>query len=385
MAENKVKKIVFLTGTRADFGKIKSLLLVLHESEKFEPHIFVTGMHLNPKYGETVREIEKCGIPNIHRFVNDSDQSGQDIIMAETIRGFSNFVKTVRPNMIVVHGDRLEALSGALVGAFNNIFVSHVEGGEISGSIDEHLRHSISKLSHFHFVANEEAKRRLLQMGEQEDTIFVIGSPDIDVMLSPNLPDIAHAKEHYGIPFDNFSILIFHPVTTELSTLHFATDQLIDAVTESQLNYVVIYPNNDPGTDIIFREFQQRLSNNPRFTLVPSVRFEYFLTLLKHSRFIIGNSSAGIREAPYYGVPTINIGSRQNGRIKNKAIESVQNCDYDTGKILAAIKEYTNVLHRHAPVQHFGGGNSGRNFLEMLERDDIWNTKTQKQFLDIDF
>ncbi|MEK7566750.1 MAG: UDP-N-acetylglucosamine 2-epimerase, partial [Patescibacteria group bacterium] len=216
MEKEGIKKIVFLTGTRADFGKIKSILSILQTAKEFETHIFVTGMHLNPKYGETVHEIEKCGLPNIYKFVNHKDNSGPDIILSETIRGFSDFIKSLRPDLIFVHGDRVEALSGALVGAFNNTLVAHIEGGEISGSIDEHIRHAISKVSHLHFVANQEAKRRLLQMGEREETIFVTGSPDIDIMNSSNLPSWPEVKKHYNVPFNDFALFVFHPVTTEL-------------------------------------------------------------------------------------------------------------------------------------------------------------------------
>ncbi len=385
MEKNKIKKIVFLTGTRADFGKIKSLLSILQTAGGFETHIFVTGMHLNPKYGETVHEIEKCGFSNIYKFANHSGDCAPDIILSETVRGFGEFVKNIRPDMVVVHGDRVETLGGALVGVLNNILVAHIEGGEISGSVDELLRHAISKLSHFHFVANEEAKRRLRQMGESEETIFVIGSPDIDIMNSPDLPEWPEVKERYNVPFDDFALLAFHPVTTDLDNLFFAVNQLVDAVLESNINYVVIYPNNDPGTDIILNVYQEKLLHHPRFALYPSLRFEHFLTMLKNARFIIGNSSVGIREAPYYGVPVINIGSRQNGRIKAEAGQSIRQCDYNKDNISALIKEITDSPRHYQPTQHFGNGGSDKKFLDILLNQNIWQIKVQKQFLDMDF
>lgn len=385
MEKNKTKKIVFLTGTRADFGKIKSLLSILQTSKKFETHIFVTGMHLNPKYGETVREIEKSGLSNIYKFINHSNVSGQDAILSETIRGFSHFVKSLQPDLIVVHGDRVEALGGALVGALNNILVAHIEGGEISGSIDEHIRHAVSKLAHLHFVSNQEAQRRLLQMGEREDTIFVIGSPDIDAINSPHLPNWPEVKKHYNVPFDDFALLMFHPVTTELDKLPDHTNQLVETLLASKMNYIAVYPNNDPGTDIILSAYQKNFSQHPRFALYPSLRFEHFLTILKNTRFVIGNSSAGIREAPYYGIPTINIGSRQNGRVKTEIIKSIKHCDYDKDALLTAIKEITNSPIQHQQIQHFGNAGSDKKFLNVLLNQNIWNIKVQKQFLDIDF
>jgi UDP-N-acetylglucosamine 2-epimerase (hydrolysing) len=153
--------------------------------------------------------------------------------------------------MIIVHGDRVEALAGAIIGSFNNTLVTHIEGGEISGTIDELIRHAITKLSHIHFVSNKEAEKRLIQMGELKNSIFVIGSPDVDIMYSDNLPSIEETTEHYEIPFDDYSILIYHPVTTELETLGNDINEVVSATIESDRNYIVIYPNNDAGSDII--------------------------------------------------------------------------------------------------------------------------------------
>src|SRR5215831_7001960 len=179
-----MKKIVFLTGTRADFGKMKSLIEVMRKNISFEVHIFATGMHMDNKYGYTVHEIEKCGYNNIYKYINHDNESMMDITLSRTVEGLANYVRMIIPDLIIVHGDRIEALAGAIVGALNNILVAHFEGGELSGTVDELIRHAVSKLSHTHFVANEEAKKRLIQMGELEESVFVIGSPDMDVMLS---------------------------------------------------------------------------------------------------------------------------------------------------------------------------------------------------------
>ena len=193
------RKIVFLTGTRADFGKLKPLMDKVEQSDLFECHIFITGMHTLEKYGSTYQEVMKCNYKNTLVYENQKNSNEQDIILANTINGFSDYVKNLKPDMIIVHGDRVEALGGAIVGSLNNILVSHIEGGEISGTVDELIRHAVSKLSHIHFVANSEAKERLLQMGEKQETLFTIGSPEIDVMRSSNLPSIYDTKERYEI------------------------------------------------------------------------------------------------------------------------------------------------------------------------------------------
>jgi UDP-N-acetylglucosamine 2-epimerase (hydrolysing) len=371
----KSKRIVFLTGTRADYGKLKSLITILNSSAGYEVFIFVTGMHMLEKYGSTYLEVEAGECSNIFKFSNQNDGDSMDRILAKTISGFSDYVNHVLPNFIVVHGDRLEALAGAIVGAFNNILTGHVEGGEVSGTIDELIRHSVSKLSHVHFVANEEARRRLLQLGEDGSAIHVIGSPDIDIMESSDLPSLSEVKAHYDFDFNSYAIILFHPVTTELGLLQDQVRKLVNQVIELSLNFVVIYPNNDPGSSIIMNEFV-RFEGRSNFKIYPSIRFEYFLTLLRNSLFILGNSSAGIREAPHYGIPSINVGSRQNGRVR---CEQVVNIEVE--EIKDAIEKV--LLFDRVEYDYFGGGDSYLKFLKILDDRDFWNRKTQKQFIDV--
>lgn len=372
-----VKKIVFLTGTRADFGKIKSLVNILQNSDDFEAHIFVTGMHLMEKYGYTLIEVERSGFKNIATFKNDTDEATMDLTLAKTIEGFSMHVKEVKPDLIVIHGDRVEALAGAIVGSLNNILVAHIEGGEISGTIDELLRHATSKMSHIHFVANNLAKKRLIQLGELPQSIEVIGSPDVDIMFSNSLPKLEEVKQYYDITFSQFAIAMFHPVTTEFESIETYANNFVDALIESKKDYVVIYPNNDLGSNAILKAFN-RIKNNEHFRLFPSVRFEYFLTLLKNANFIIGNSSAGIREAPYYGIPTINIGSRQNNRMLHSHILNVS---YKTQDILNAINK--NLEKVEEDRSSFGTQNSSVKFMEALRKENIWALNHQKQFKDL--
>ncbi|HOY24537.1 MAG TPA: UDP-N-acetylglucosamine 2-epimerase, partial [Cellvibrio sp.] len=203
------KRIVFLSGTRADFGKIRSLLDILQNTAEFEVHIFVTGMHMLRKYGYTCREIERRGYKNIYQYINQNYSDTMDSVLGKTIAGLSDYIKEIQPDMLVVHGDRVEALAGAIVGALNNILVSHIEGGEISGTIDDLIRHSVSKLSHLHFVTNERAKQRLIQLGETAKNIYPIGSPDVDSLFSTDLPSLDEVKNWYGIPFDDYAIMLY--------------------------------------------------------------------------------------------------------------------------------------------------------------------------------
>ena len=372
------KKILFLTGTRADFGKIKSLIQILETHPNFEPYIFVTGMHLQEEYGYTLLEVERCGFQNIHTFQNHTHETTMDLTLAKTIEGLSAYVKECKPNMIVIHGDRVEALAGAIVGSLNNILVSHIEGGEVSGTIDELIRHSTSKMSHIHFVSNKQAKKRLIQMGELDESIFTIGSPDVDIMFSDSLPDLEKAKEYYEITFDKYAVVMFHPVTTEAKYIEkYATD-FVEVLLADTHNYVVVFPNNDLGSNAIIKAYE-KLKNNSRFRIFPSLRFEYFLTLLKKAQFIIGNSSAGIREAPYYGLPIINIGTRQQNRSLHADIINV---DYAKESIAEALQIID--AHEILPSKSdYGTGNSAQLFLNSLLNTDIWQLNHQKQFKDI--
>lgn len=372
------KAILFLTGTRADFGKLKPLMRAVEASPDFECRIFVTGMHLLAKYGNTYRQVEKEGFKNVFTAMNQMGGEAMDMVLANTVQALGRHVAQDPPDMIVVHGDRLEALAGAIVGAFRNILVAHIEGGERSGTIDEMIRHSVTKLAHLHFVANDEARNRLIQMGEQPDAVFVIGSPDIDIMLSPDLPSLEAVRERYEIAFPDYAVALYHPVTTEPDLQAGRAQDFVRAMIDSGLDYVVISPNNDAGSERILDAYGA-LDGNPRFRRFPSLRFEYFLRLLQNARFILGNSSAGVREAPIYGVRTINVGSRQRGRFLH---DSILNVPDEYAAILDATRRCWNMAEC-PPCFHFGRGNSVELFMDRIARPELWTRSRQKHFLDI--
>ena len=358
------RKILFLTGTRADFGKLKPLIL---ESQKVaDVDIFVTGMHMLKQYGRTVNEILRLQLP-VHSYINQDARTPVDIVLANTVHGLSLYLQENPTDLLVIHGDRVEALAGAIVGNFNGILTAHVEGGELSGTLDGMTRHSITKLAHAHFCANDEAARRLMLMGESPATIFAIGSPDIDIMLSPDLPPLAEVLEHYHISERDYGVLIYHPVWGE-DPAQF--EQTIRAVNDSGLPFVAIYPNNDPGAQKIIDILERHADE---LTILPSMRFEYFLTLLKNGKMIVGNSSAGIREAPVYGVPTINIGTRQAGRAELLSVVNVPD-NYDL--ISQAISNPPPAVKS----LDFGRGDSARQFVKIISSESFWKTPRQKKF-----
>ncbi len=376
MTAGKRRRVLFLTGTRADFGKMKPLMLRLQDDESFDVRVFVTGMHMLSKYGYTCEEVEKAGLRNIHKYINQNVNDRMDHILAKTISGLSDYVTETSPDLLVIHGDRVEALAGASVGALNNILIAHIEGGEVSGTVDELIRHAVSKLSHVHFVANDVARARLAQLGESEQRIHVIGSPDIDVMISTSLPTLAEVRQRYGFAFERYGILMFHPVTSELKDLRRQIRIVVDQVIASNGNYIVIYPNNDHGTDIILEEYE-RLEGLQRVRVYPSMRFEFFLSLLRDARFILGNSSAGVREAPHFGVPALNLGSRQNNRVR---CDTVIEVPIEAAAIARAISEVESVPRNSHAL--FGTGQSAQMFHDILRQSAFWGGEIQKFFVD---
>ena len=372
------KKIIFVTGTRADYGKIKSLILKLQKRNLFQVHVFVTGMHNLKKFGSTWEALISDKIKNIIRFRNQKNNDSMDFVLAKTIVGFKRIVTKIKPDLIVIHGDRIETLACAIVGSLNNYRTAHIEGGEVSGTVDEILRHSISKLAHTHFVTNKRAKKRLIQMGELRSSIFVIGSPDVDLILKKDLPSIREVREKYDIKFLNYAVAIFHPVTNELINLKKEIKIFLKSITESKQNFVLIFPNNDSGTNIILNEYKKIKSD--KIKIFPSIRFEYYLSLLKNSSFIIGNSSSGIMEAPYYGVPTINLGNRQLNRVK---LKSIINLGFNKKNILKLIKYFSKNNKKFEKTTFFGEGHSAKKFINIIKKKNFWNIKNQKQFNEI--
>jgi UDP-N-acetylglucosamine 2-epimerase (hydrolysing) len=372
-----MKKIIFVTATRADYGKLKSIILSTQKSKNFNTHIFVTGMHNLTTYGSTYKQILKDRIKNVKIFKNQILAEDSDKIFSKTILGFSKFVKKIKPDLVMVHGDRMEPLACAIVCCLNNLKIAHFEGGELSGTVDEIFRHSISKLCNIHFVTNSKAKKRLLQMGELNESVFITGSPDVDLILSKNLPSLPIVKKRYNINYSSFILAIFHPITTDIKNLKFYINNFIKALKLSKENIILIYPNNDLGSDIILKEYKK--IKNKNILIFPSLRFEYYLTLLKNCKYIIGNSSSGIMEASYYGTPTINIGNRQNNRAN---IASIINCGYKSSEILKCIKK--NIFDKKIKKTFFFGyGNSKKKILKILNSKKIWKLSNQKQFKDL--
>ena len=370
------QSILFVTGTRADFGKLEPLALAA-QAAGFAVSFFVTGMHMMARYGLTKLEVQRMQGVAVHEFLNQRPGDPQDMVLAKTVMGFSDFITEMRPDLIVTHGDRVEALACTLVAATNYIRSGHIEGGEVSGTIDEIFRHCNTKLASAHFVSSDAAARRVMALGEPGHAVHVIGSPELDFHSRPSGVTMAQVRARYDIDFEDYGICVFHPVTSEQATMGAQARALYGALADSGRNFVLIAPNNDPGSEDIFKAIDALPKD--RFRLIPSMRFAHFSELMKNAACMVGNSSAGVREAPFLGIPSLDIGTRQHNRANAPSIHFADAAD-------AAV--IAGFLANHwgksfVRDEGFGSGSAAERFVAVLQNADFWAQSLQKEFQDL--
>tara|TARA_E500000178_G_scaffold343313_1_gene389925 strand:- start:17321 stop:18466 length:1146 start_codon:yes stop_codon:yes gene_type:complete len=367
------KSILFVTSTRADFGKLEPLASASRDNG-YNVTFYVTGMHMLEKYGMTKFEVSRLRDIKIHEVVNQKVGDPLHQIISQTIIDFSIFLKEQNPDLVVIHGDRAEALACAIACSTNNIMSAHIEGGEISGTIDEVFRHCNTKFCNHHFVSSKLAAKRIMAFGEPSESIHVIGSPELDFHAQPSGVSIEEVREYYDIPFNSYGICIFHPVTSELDTIGKQAEQLFNALKISNKNFVIILPNNDPGSDKICSVIERLPKDN--FRVLPSMRFSYFSELMKNAKCMVGNSSAGVREAPFIGISSLDIGSRQHLRSDSKSIHSAIASDE-----VSILGYLNNEWGQNYPsFFDFGEGNASQNFIQAVRKSSFWKISLQKKY-----
>ena len=372
-SRNNLASLLFVTGTRADYGKLEPLALAAYNNN-YRVSFFVTGMHMLKQYGLTKEEIHRHENFEVTDFVNQREGDPQDLILSKTVLGFSDYIQECKPDLVIVHGDRVEALAATLVCATNYIKCVHVEGGEVSGTIDEVCRHCNTKLAWAHLVSSENARERVQRLGEANESIYVLGSPELDIHGRPTGLTIGDVKMRYDISFENYGICIFHPVTSEVSDISRQAESLFKFLDKSGKSFVVILPNNDPGSDHIL-EIIRTLPQN-KFKVLPSMRFLYFSELMRNAEAIVGNSSMGVREAPFLGIPSLNVGTRQFNRANSPSILSCS--AYDQSSFSTFFEKYWG--KRFTIDTTFGSGNAAENFVSLLKKKSFWETSFQKHF-----
>ncbi len=377
MTSKKIRICAF-TGTRADYPRIKSVLLNLKKDKTFELKIVVTGSHLLKSAGSTYKEIldDKFKIDyKVKMFDDPPDYSiyGGAKAFARCSSGIADILKNYKPDIALVTVDRVETLAIASVCALMNIPIAHVQGGEVSGTIDESIRHAVTKLSHIHFVATNQAKKRVIKLGENPKYVFNVGCPYIDIIDKEKNNNLVNPNfsEHFGI-------FTMHSVTTDIreAKLHFIeVSKALETISKEFFIFAFI-PNTDPGGNYILN----KLKSHKNIKIVNHMKSREFLSLMKNASFMFGNSSAGIREAASFKLPVLNIGSRQRGREHSI---NVVHCGFNKKEILEKIKYILTNKKFRKNLRNckniYGDGNSAKKIIKKLKQIDISSTILQKR------
>lgn len=374
---NKKRKICVVVTARPSYSRIKTALRAIHENEHLELQLVVAASALLDRYGKAVKYMEEDGFPIAARVINVIE--GEDLTAQAKTTGLgilelSSVFERLNPDAVVTIADRFETMSTAIAASYMNIPLVHIQGGEVTGNIDEKVRHAITKLSDVHFVASAKAKERVIKMGEFPETVFNTGCPSIDlaehINQNPKL-DFNPFEKYGGVGnitgWENgYLVVLQHPVTTEYKDSRIHISKTLNAIHQLKMPTFWFWPNVDAGSDGTskgIRAFREK--NNIDFIhFFKNMEGQDFLKLLLNSKCLIGNSSAGIRECSYLGIPVVNIGVRQSGRERGRNTIDV---DYDESQIKGAIEK--QLLHgRYDSDPIYGSGDSGKHIAQLLEK-----------------
>lgn len=331
-------RVGIITATRAEYGLLKPLYLELNNNSIVDCKLIVTGTHLSKKYGMTIYDIEKDNIDIYKKIkiINDDKNEDMSNIFSNSLLQFDTFFKKNKFDTIVLLGDRYETLAFAVAALFNNIQICHIHGGETTeGAIDEAIRHSITKMSYLHFTACEKYKMRVIQLGEDPKRVFNVGSLGIENILKIELLSKKELSKELGICLDKYFVVTYHPVTLKKDIQMQDFKNLLSILNDYQ-NYQIIFTksNADKGGEIINKLIDDFVNHHDNAYSFYSLGTKRYLSLVKYSSAVVGNSSSGIIEVPALLVPTVNIGDRQRGRIK---VKSIIDCKDDKKSIKKAI------------------------------------------------
>ena len=373
--------ILYITGSRADYGLMKSLLKRILSSHALKLKIIVTGMHLMKEFGYTVKEVLKDGydVKIINATYKNDDKESMVIFLGLFLQKLIEYIKTIKIDIILLLGDRSEMLAGAIAGAYLSIPIAHIHGGEISSTVDDTIRHTISKIANIHFPASKQSAKYLKYIGENSKNIYITGAPGLDIIYQNKdkiNPDII---KKYNIDLNNpLIIVVQHPVTLEYEAAAMQIQITLDAIKELKYPTIVIYPNADAsGKQMI--KIIQRYSKLPFIKIFKNIEHNDFIELMKISDAIVGNSSSALIEAPSLSLPAINIGTRQKGRLKTR---NVINVTYNKNEIKNAInkalfdKRFLYTLKRIK--NPYGNGNAGKKIEYFLSNIKLNKKDLQK-------
>lgn len=364
------RKICYVSGTRADFGLMQATLQAIGADPALGLDVVATGMHLSPRFGMTVDEIEAAGLNVAARIPVDIDVSTGAAMarnLADTLKGCVTAFERLRPDVVLLLGDRGEMLAGALAAVHLNIPIAHIHGGERSGTVDEPVRHAISKLSHFHFVSSPDARQRLIRMGEREDHVFVTGAPGLDGVSALAIEDRKTLCAGVGFnPAGKIALLVYHPVLQEAAYAPAQVQALVDTCLFQGVQVMALMPNSDAGSEGV-REVLGEFANHPQMRVKTHLPRQTFISWMAVCDLMVGNSSSGIIEAASFGTPVVNVGGRQNLRERNKNVMDVSTREGDLAAVVAAA-----LHHGRYPIENvYGEGQAGRRIIELLRSVEL--------------
>jgi UDP-N-acetylglucosamine 2-epimerase (non-hydrolysing)/GDP/UDP-N,N'-diacetylbacillosamine 2-epimerase (hydrolysing) len=388
------KKVCVVTGTRADYGLLYWLLNEIKQDDDLKLQLVVTGMHLSPEFGLTYKSIEEDGF-KINDKIETLMSSDSEIAISKAVGlgciSFSESLKKLNPDMIVLLGDRFEILSSAISAMILKIPVVHLHGGETTqGLIDESIRHSITKIATYHFPATESYKKRIIQMGEKPDRVFNYGMAGLDNLYKLDLLSVKELENELNFKFDKkTAIVTYHPVTLESNTAEAQINSLLKAIDKTDIKVIFTKSNADTDGRIINKKIEKFVNKNPdKYIFIDNLGQLRYLSVLKYANLMIGNSSSGLTEAPSFKLPVVNIGDRQKGRVKAK---NVIDCNYKTSEIVKSItkaisKEFNNSLKNMInPYDKYEDGKTSYRIKEKLKELNFENEIIKKDFYNINF
>lgn len=368
-------KICVYTTNRAEYSKLRPILKLLQNDKDIELFLLITGSHLLKEYGETKTQIINDGLKITEEIY--SHIAGDDITKTVETIGLGliklpSIIKRLNPDIILCGFDRFDMFPFAICASLMNICLVHIEGGEITGSLDEKIRHSISKLSNYHCVSTENAKENLIKMGENPETIFVTGCPRYDELLF--LKDDENILSKYNVIKKKYLILCYHPVSSNIETSIKEWKTILSTLEEINDNVIFIKPNIDNGNEELIKILNKSsIVRNKNIHLYSHIDIDDFSILLKNSNCLIGNSSAGIREACVYGVPVINIGTRQQYRMNNNLINVHNMMNINKDELLEKINILKNIIYENKYI--FGDGYSSVKIVNILKKINYKSTE----------
>ena len=365
-----MRKICYISGTRADFGLMKNTLQIINQDKDLDLEVIATGMHLLSEYGNTCQEIYDAGLNVISKVkVELSGISGSQmsIALGNQIIGITSTLEKSKPDLVLLLGDRGEMLAGVIASLHLNIPTVHIHGGELSGTVDESVRHAISKMAHYQFTATNNSKDRLIKMGEIKGNIFVTGAPGLDEIRGAQLIPKEVLLEQYGIDRKKpFILLLFHPVVQQTNDINEQVAIIMESLFSCNIQILALMPNADSGGKVI-SSILKRYQEQQKIKTAAHLTRLNFLSLVSEAEVLVGNSSSGIIEAASLGTPVVNIGSRQNLRERSNNVVDVS---IEKSQIISGISKAIS-LNKSLFKNVYGDGKSSKRIVNLLKGLDL--------------